>query len=76
MKTLKENIRASVRESMRETKLRELARYLRVKTEDAFLAGDAQNALNWSERLDRVVYELMLIKNRDVLAHRYATKAS
>jgi len=37
------------------------------KMEDAYLGGDAQKALWWSQRLDKIIYELMLIQNRSIL---------
>jgi len=52
---------------MREWMLRQTCQRLTRRTEDAYLAGDRDAALELSQKLDKVIYQLMLIKNRNVL---------
>ncbi|MDR1570493.1 MAG: hypothetical protein LBS72_08410 [Oscillospiraceae bacterium] len=54
-------------DSLKEWFLTHICRWLTRQTEDAYLAGDAQTALEWSRKLDKVIYQLMLIKNHDLL---------
>ncbi|MDR1599513.1 MAG: hypothetical protein LBS11_06550 [Oscillospiraceae bacterium] len=61
---------------MKEVFLRQMCKGLTRLTEDAYLAGDRQLALRWSQRLDKVIYQLMLIQNRDVLESLRAKRAS
>jgi hypothetical protein len=44
------------------------------KTEDAYLAGDVETAVRWSQKLDKVIYQLMLIKNRELMEGVHAAK--
>ncbi|MDR0397393.1 MAG: hypothetical protein LBH66_08840 [Oscillospiraceae bacterium] len=60
---------------MKEVFLKQMCKRLTRLTEDAYLAGDSQQALRWSQKLDKVIYQLMLIQNHDVLESLRAKKA-
>ncbi|GHU66868.1 hypothetical protein FACS1894184_05690 [Clostridia bacterium] len=61
---------------MREVFLRRMCKGLTRLTEEAYLAGDSQLALVFSQKLDKVIYQLMLIQNHDVLESLRAKQAS
>ena len=48
---------------MKERLLLLLCGRLTRKTEDAYLNGDTEKAVFWSQRLDKVIYQLMIIQN-------------
>ncbi|MDR2505764.1 MAG: hypothetical protein LBD16_06625 [Oscillospiraceae bacterium] len=53
---------------MKEWMLQRTCQQLKRRTEDAYLEGDSETVLMLSRKLDKVIYQLMLIKNRDVLS--------
>ncbi|MDR1263106.1 MAG: hypothetical protein LBK46_06415 [Oscillospiraceae bacterium] len=61
---------------MKEAFLRRVCKELTRLTEEAYLAGDSQQALVWSQKLDKVIYQLLLIQNRDTLESLRVKKAS
>ncbi|GHU74116.1 hypothetical protein AGMMS49992_14680 [Clostridia bacterium] len=61
---------------MKELFLRRMCQNLTRMTEEAYLSGNTQQALNYSQRLDKVIYQLMLIQNHDILEDLRAKRAS
>ena len=52
---------------MKESFLTRVSWLLSKRTEEAYLSGDKEAALYWSKKLDKVIYQLLLIKNREIL---------
>ena len=52
--------------SMKERLLLLMCAKMTRKMEDAYLDGEAEKALWWSQRLDKVIYQLMLIQNQHI----------